>query len=135
MTKVRFSCLGTVEKVMKIHLKCIFQPLHNEFSQIEALRLGGIWDMLCDIWWTKWGFFYSKREQMDPKNKMRKLAKNSQFWTWFGAFEWLNPFRPNFAPFLRIMMVGKLKSPAIARNQIFCVKNVDFLPNLGQNVP
>ena len=26
-------------------------------------------------------------------------------------------------------MVGKPKSPAIARNKIFCVKNVDFLPN------
>ena len=45
--------------------------------------------------------------------------------------------RRNFAPaeklyflsFLRIMMVGKLKSPAIARNKLFRVKNVDFLPN------
>ena len=30
---------------------------------------------------------------------------------------------------LQILIVGKLKSPAIARNKIFCVKNVDFLPN------
>ena len=34
-----------------------------------------------------------------------------------------------FLPCLDIMMVGKLKSPAIARNEIFRVKNVDFLPN------
>ena len=90
------------------------------------------------FWWTKWGFFDSKCEKMDLKNrKNEKMAKNSQFWACFGVFEWLNPFRPNFAPaeklyflpFLWIMMVGKLKSPAIARNKIFCVKNVDFLPN------
>ena len=65
------------------------------------------------------------------------MVKNSQFWAFFGVFEWLNLFRLNFAlaeklyflPFLEIMMVGKLKSPAIARHKIFCVKNVDFLPN------
>ena len=34
-----------------------------------------------------------------------------------------------FLSFLRIMMGGNLKSPAITRNKIFCVKNVAFLPN------
>ena len=75
---------------------------------------------------------------MDLKNrKNEKMAKNSQFWACFGVFEWLNLFRLNFAlaeklyflPFLEIMMVGKLKSPAIVRNKTFCVKNVDLSPN------
>ena len=77
-------------------------------------------------------------KKVDLKNrKNEKTVKNSQFWAYFGVFESLNMFCLNFAlaeklyflPFLEIMMVGKLKSPAIARNKIFCVKNVDFLPN------
>ena len=83
-------------------------------------------------------FFIQSVKKVDLKNrKNEKTVKNSQFWACFGVFEWLNLFRLNFAlaeklyflPFLEIMMVGKLKSPAIARNKIFCVKNVDFLPN------
>merc|ERR1712198_690573 len=54
------SCLGAVKKAIKIHQKCIFQPLHNKvnfffgyqgiifnrkkvlnFSQIESVRRGG----------------------------------------------------------------------------------------------
>ena len=85
-----------------------------------------------------WDFLVPSVKKVDLKNrKNEKMAKNSQFWAYFGVFEWLNLLRPNFAPaeklyflpFLRTMMVGKLKSPAIARNKIFCVKNVDFLPN------
>ena len=78
--------------------------------------------------WKKW---------ISKTGKMKKTVKNSQFWACFGVFEWLNLFRLNFAPavklyflsFLRIMMGGNLKSPAITRNKIFCVKNVAFLPN------
>ena len=84
-------------------------------------------DFLFQVW-KKW---ISKTE------KNEKMAQNGQFWAYFGVFEWLNLFRLNFAPavklyflsFLRIMMGGNLKSPAITRNKIFCVKNVAFLPN------
>ena len=83
-------------------------------------------------------FFIPSVKKVDLKNrKNEKMAQNGQFWAYFGVFEWLNLFRPNFAPavklyflsFLRIMMGGNLKSPAITRNKIFCVKNVAFLPN------
>ena len=84
------------------------------------------------------GIFYSKCEKSGSQNrKNEKMAQNGQFWAYFGVFEWLNLFRPNFAPavklyflsFLRIMMGGNLKSPAITRNKLFCVKNEAFLPN------
>ena len=83
-------------------------------------------------------FLIPSVKKVDLKNrKNEKMAQNGQFWAYFGVFEWLNLFRPNFAPavklyflsFLRIMMGGNLKSPAITRNKIFCVKNVAFLPN------
>ena len=83
-------------------------------------------------------FFIPSVKKVDLKNrKNEKMAQNGQFWAYFGVFEWLTLFRLNFAlaeklyflPFLEIMMVGKLKSPAIARHKIFCVENVDFLPN------
>ena len=35
----------------------------------------------------------------------------------------------NLVQFLQIKMVGKLKSRAIACNQVFCVKNADFSLN------
>ena len=100
------------------------------------VRSFGIFYATCDE--QNGDFFIPSVKKVDLKNrKNEKMAKNSQFWACFGVFEWLNLFRLNFAPaeklyflpFLRIMMVGKLKSPAIARNKIFCVKNVDFLPN------
>ena len=83
-------------------------------------------------------FLIPSVKKVDLKNrKNEKMAQNGQFWAYFGVFEWLNLFRLNFAPavklyflsFLRIMMGGNLKSPAITRNKIFCVKNVAFLPN------
>ena len=33
-----FSCLGTVKKAIKIHQKCIFQPLHNEVKSVLDIK-------------------------------------------------------------------------------------------------
>ena len=33
-----FSCLGAVKKAIKIHQKCIFQPLHNEIKSVLGIK-------------------------------------------------------------------------------------------------
>ena len=33
-----FSCLGAVKKAIKIHQKCIFQPLHNEVKSVLGIK-------------------------------------------------------------------------------------------------
>ena len=33
-----FSCIETVEKAIKIHQKCIFQPLHNEVKSVLGIK-------------------------------------------------------------------------------------------------
>ena len=33
-----FSCLGAVKKAIKIHQKCIFQPLHNEVKSVLGIN-------------------------------------------------------------------------------------------------
>ena len=33
-----FSCLGAVKKAIKIHKKCIFQPLHNEVKSVLGIK-------------------------------------------------------------------------------------------------
>ena len=33
-----FSYLGTVKKAIKIHQKCIFQPLHNEVKSVLGIK-------------------------------------------------------------------------------------------------
>ena len=33
-----FSCLGAVLKAIKIHQKCIFQPLHNEVKSVLGIK-------------------------------------------------------------------------------------------------
>ena len=92
-------------------------------------------------------FVVQSSQKTDLKNrKYEKMPENSQILACFGVFEKLNLLRLNFAAavklylhFLQIKMVGKLKSRAIACNQVFlCVKNADFSPNhkvLGGNVP
>ena len=49
------------------------------------------------------------------------MAKNSQFWAYFGVFEYQDLCRPKFAPakklysfqFLQTMIIGKLKSQTL----------------------
>ena len=33
-----FSCLGTVKRAIKIHKKCIFQPLHDEVKSVLGIK-------------------------------------------------------------------------------------------------